>query len=305
MIRSAIALAILLAIGLETPVARGRDWYVDNLVGDDRYDGRSSEVGAPPRGPCHTIAKPLRLARPGDRIVLTATGEPYRESLTLAGPRHSASDWAPFEIDGQGATLSGTGEVPEYAWEHFQGAIFRFRPTRLVYHQLYLDGCPAPRRPAAGTDPELPLLEPHEWCLWRGYLYVRLADGRRPEDYPLFHSAAEVGITLVQTRGVVIHDLVVEGFRLDGIAAHDDVRYTTLASITARGNGRAGISVTGASQVVLTASLVGDNLEAQLLAGERGRLQVTNSTLLDRTAPATELLDAGRITIDGVPAEPR
>lgn len=281
------------------PAARGRELFVNNLVGDERFDGRTPVHRSGYTGPVRTITKALRLARPGDRVVLAKTEVPYRESVTLVGPRHSGDGLRPFILDGQGATLDGTTPIPAELWENVRDDLFRYRPRRLGHQVLYLDGRPAVERAATWNDAALPALEVHEWCLWRGWLYFRI-DGRRLlDDYALSAPGAEVGITLYQTRGVVVQDLIIQGFRLDGVAAHDDVRYATLAGLTCRGNGRAGLSAGGSTQLDLVASLVGDNGRVQVLAQERAWVAVLNSTLLDRSGPATHT-DGGRVTIDGV-----
>ena len=60
-------------------------------VGDDGRDGRSAEASGA-GGPFRTIARALRAAGAGDRIILTKTTEPYRESITLQGGRHSGHE---------------------------------------------------------------------------------------------------------------------------------------------------------------------------------------------------------------------
>ena len=58
-----------------------------------------------------------------------------------------------------------------------------------------------------------------------------------------------MGITLYEVRNVVIRDLIVQGFQLDGINAHDGVFDALLKKVTCRGNARSGICVGGASRV--------------------------------------------------------
>ena len=79
-------------------------------------------------GPVQSLTRGLATAQPGDRIVMSNTGEPYRESVTLFGGRNSGQRSQPFVIEGNGATLDGSLPVPPKAWEHFAGDVFRFRP---------------------------------------------------------------------------------------------------------------------------------------------------------------------------------
>ena len=106
--------------------ASARDIFVNNVAGDDRFTGAATATQGARIGPCRTIARALELAAKGDRIVLAATGEPYRESITLQAGRHSGFGDRPFEIVGGGATLLGTAPVPDAAWEHVGREVYRF-----------------------------------------------------------------------------------------------------------------------------------------------------------------------------------
>jgi hypothetical protein len=107
-----------------------------------------------------------------------------------------------------------------------------------------------------------------------------------PRDYELSYTALTVGITLYEVRHVVISDLVVQGFQLDGINAHDGVFDASLVGLTCRGNGRSGISIGGASRVNLTACLVGDNGAAQVRTEGFSHTEILHCNLLENTAPA-------------------
>ena len=274
----------LLALSLAAN-AHARDIFVDNVAGDDRYRGfRPITIGTD--GAVRTIARALQLAMPRDRIVLANTGQPYRESISLVGGDHSGVPHEWFLLDGNGATLDGTAPVPPSAWE-YAGVkdVFRFQPPRMAHQQLYLDGRPLVRVAATPADEALPSLAPLEWCLWRGHVYFRIEAGKWIDDYPLWHTLLPVGITLYHVRNAAVTNLVVQGFQLDGINAHD-VDGCTLHTITSRGNGRSGIAVTASSRVTIDQCLLGDNGEAQLLAEGHSRTAVQQSELLENTAPA-------------------
>lgn len=240
------------------------DLYVNNVSGDDTRDGTAAGSLGAQGGPLRTIARALQKANQGDRIILAKTEEPYRESLTLQAGKHSGVPGRPFELIGNGAILDGTQPVPADAWEQYAGDVYRFRPARLSCFLLYKDGLPAKRRAVSAGALEPPQLAPLEWCLFRGRVHFRAEKGRLPQRYDLTHTVLPVGITLYEVRDVVIRDLVVQGYRLDGINAHDGVFGATLAGLNCRGNGRSGISVGGASRVSLESSLLGNNGTAQL-----------------------------------------
>lgn len=297
-------LLIMVAGGLAlwASAAAGRNVFVDNLRGNDRSMGvvAGLEAAGVGNGPVRTLGRALRLAQPGDRIVLAATDRPYRESVTLSGARHSGDQRTPFTIAGNGAVLDGSAPVPTNAWEPYRGNVFRFRPERLAHQQLFLDGRPAPRVASAGPATEVPRLSPGEWCLHGSHIYFAVARAKLPSDYPLSYAKETVGISLVHVRHVAIADLTVQGFQLDGINAANDARRVTLLGVTCRGNGRAGVAVGGACQVNLEQCVLGDNAVAQLLTLPWSETHVTRSELLPKTAPAW-LTRGGSLTVDGKP----
>lgn len=280
------AAALVISTALWISPAAARDIYVDNAAGDEGATGRHARTNSDRTGPVRSIAKALRLAETGDRIVLAATGQPYRESVGLVGRRHSGYSFQPLVIEGNGAILDGSAPVPADAWEHYRGAAFRFRPPHLEHQQLFLAGRPVPRVTVsrlAGAPPELKALQ---WCLHGPYIYFCVEPTRLPEDYALTYADKRVGITLYHVRHVAILDLTVQGFQLDGISAFNSARRVRLAGLTCRGNGRAGISVGGASLVEIEACLLGNNGTAQLLTLPLSETHVRNSELLGNTAPA-------------------
>src|SRR6266446_3430618 len=118
--------------------AAGRDLFVNNLAGDDLLDGGTPQSMGAGRGPVQTLRQALWLANAGDHISLTNTGTPYRESVTLFGDKHSGVSTRPFVIDGNGAILDGSAPIPVDAWQHDHDDVFRYRPKRMAYQQLFL-----------------------------------------------------------------------------------------------------------------------------------------------------------------------
>ncbi len=290
------------AIVLASPgAARAADIFVNNRLGTDTNDGTVSTTEGGHRGPCATIAAALRRAHTGDRIVLAKTDQPYRESITLQGGRHSGLLQTPFSIRGNGAVLDGSAEVPKGQWKHVRDSIFRYQPRRLHHQQLFLDGLPAKRRRVDAKSSELPDLQPLEWCIYDRAIHFRAEQGKIPQDYSLRYAALKVGITLFEVRNVVITDLTVQGFQLDGVNAHDGVTDALLANLRCRGNGRAGIAVGGASRVEVDACLIGNNGSAQLLAAGYSITKVSNCDLVDDDpkAPAVQSSGGARLFVDG------
>lgn len=138
--------AVLLALLIATTAA-ARNLYVNNVSGDDLFDGLASAREYPGHGPNQTIWRALRSARPGDRIVLAKTEEPYRESISLVGSRNSGHVQQRFVIEGNGAILDGSRPVPFDAWQFVRDDIFRFQPARMDFQQLFHQGVPLVQRP--------------------------------------------------------------------------------------------------------------------------------------------------------------
>jgi hypothetical protein len=277
---AAVAWAVLCA------ATSARDLYVDNVAGDDRNDGSVRTSSASGQGPCRTIARALREANTSDRIVLANSGEPYRESITLQAKRHSGTPERPFQLVGQGAILEGARDVPPRIWEHVHGDLFRFAPMRKAYQLLFLDGKPVRSVPSDPRSPQLPDLQPLESCYFERALYFRTEQGRMPQTYALTHSSLPTGITLYEVRNVVLSDLIVQGFQVDGINAQDSVYNTVLRDVRCRGNARSGISIGGASQVTIEGCLVGGNGLAQVRTEGHSHTRIVDSDLLDKSAPA-------------------
>jgi hypothetical protein len=91
--------------------------------------------------------------------------------------------------------------------------------------------------------------------------------------------------------------LIVQGFQLDGINAHDGVFGATLLRVTCRGNARSGISVGGACQVRIEASLIGNNGTAQLRTEGKSHTHMVACDLLDNTAPPI-VREGGEVIVD-------
>lgn len=289
--------ALVLLLIFSASSARGGDIFVNNVSGDDLNTGRTDSASEGLDGPTSTIAKALRIARKGDRIILANTGVPYKESISLQGGENSGWDFKPFILQGNGAVLDGTVPISIDSWKFVQGDIYCFAPTYKQYQQLYLDGKPAKRIALESRD-ELDKLEPMTWDLIDGMIFFRSENGVDPGNYRLTYTGQRTGITLYEVRNVQIVDLTVQGFQLDGINAHSNCYNTELVSVTSRGNGRSGVSVGGASKVKISRSLLGDNATVQLRGEGFSKTSVIDSTLLESTAPATYQKDA-RIEIDG------
>jgi len=262
----------------------GRDIIVDNTAGDDRSTGEQPRATADRTGPVRTIAKALRLAGNSDTIVLANTDIPYRENISLVGSRHSGAARQPFTIRGNGAILDGSAPVPPEAWEPYRKAVFSFFSAAdglsAVVHRRSARRAGAGgvwRARAAGT-------QSRQWCLLGGRIYFCVEPAKLPADYRLSYARQQTGITLFHVDHVLIADLIVQGFHLDGVNLFNSARNVSVVGVTCRGNGRSGFVVGGASLVSIERSMIGDNGESQLLTLPYSETYVGDTHLLGNTA---------------------
>jgi hypothetical protein len=244
-----------LAYSLEE--ASAHDLFVDNVSGDDRRNGMSNQFASPNSGPVKSITRALELARPGDRIIVGNTGVPYHESISLQGRRHSGAGWQPFQIISNGAVLDGSRLIPASAWQYTGGDLYRCLPHIKSHQMLFRDGEPMTRKDSPDQ------LKPGEWCMKGGWMHLRCESRMHPATWNLSCSALQTGITLYQCSQVDIAGLVVRGFALDGINAHDCVMETQIRRCDLQHNGRSGLSVAGSSHVRLFESRSALNSLAQ------------------------------------------
>ncbi len=275
---------LVLLLVLSGPAA-GRDIFVSNTGGDDRSTGELAK-NVTANGPLRTIAKALRMAVGGDRIVLAGdTGQPYRESVSLSGLRLSGTARQPLLIVGNGAVLDGSAPVPVQQWTHVGGGVYRFRPPQMAFQQLFLDDRPAALVAVASQAVSPPKLQPRQWCLFQGDILFRVDPGKLPINHQLTYASLPTGITLFQVDRVTISGLTVQRYQLDGVNALNGARNVRLSAVECRDNGRWGIAVGGASQVAVDACAAAGNGAAGLLTAPYSETHVYNSRLLAGAGP--------------------
>lgn len=289
---------VWVAAAAAIPPAAAADLYVNNINGDDRNTGRNPQPGDG-AGPVRSISRALAMARAGDRIVIARTDRPYREPLSLCTGRHCGSALAPFEIEGNGAILDGRAALAAQLWQPAGGDLFRCRPRLLSYQRLFLDGRPTQHSAAALPSDLAPL----HWTKRNGWFYFRVEPGKLPQDYALSASAERVGITLYHVHDVVIRNLVIQGFQLDGINAHDSARRIVLENVECRWNGRSGLAVGGASLVEASGCKFEENGTAQVLSLGLSQTYLEQCAL-DRGEARPIVRTKGRVFVNGAEWQP-
>jgi hypothetical protein len=282
-------LLFIMIVLLAAQSGAARDIFVNNLSGDDTFSGSEPVSAGERSGPVRTLSKALRLARPGSRILLAATTEPYRETVTLQGGFHSGVHGdAPLVIDGQGAILDGSAPIPSFAWESVKQDLFRARCVIKSHQVVFLSGNPAERLVARSTSRSAPILSAGQYLLNDGYLYFRVDSGKIPDSYEPSWAGLTTGLTLYDVHDVIVKNLVVQGFAYDGVNAHDNVRQVRLENVTCRDNGRSGITIAGASRVMLDRCVAERNHVAQLRVEPFAAAELRDCRFDLKTAPAME-----------------
>lgn len=290
MLRKIVTLGLFGLVGwLPCDLVVARDIFVDNQIGEDGREGATADPAGEVSGPVATIRRAMKLAGPGDRIILANTGEPYRECVTIQGYHRSGFHASyPLTLEGNGAVLDGSIPIDDNAWESVGNDLWRTQPKRMSYQVLLLDGQPAKRIPMERGARELPELKPLEWCLSGGHIYFRVEPRRWPGSYAPACAGHPVGITLYDVRHVLIRGLTVRGYALDGISAADKAFDVRLSEVITRDNGRSGIAVGGSSRVVVDTSVSESNHESQLHAEGWSHVALNEVELNAETAPAID-----------------
>lgn len=284
---------------------RAAEWFVDNRVGDDGFDGQSELPLGGRQGPFLSINKALTKVHAADTIHIANQGLPYYEALSLSGARCSGFGFQSFRILGHGAVLSGARPIPPDAWNEADVVnLWHFTPRRKGWYQLINGTQALPEVFVPRSATALPEIPAGHWCAWRGSMYYRSHPEYRqtPDDLPLSYAVEQTGITLIDVRNVEIRDLTVRHFRGDGINAHDRSTQVFLENVKLLENGRAGLAVGGSSLVGLTDSECRGNRIAQIINSEAGQTEILHSQLGNKPGPPLQI-DGGHVLIDGVEVE--
>lgn len=292
-------LLITLVIALIGFNAEAKTVYVNNAMGDDRFSGEREDFDVVQAGPVRTIARATELARQGDTISLADTGVPYQECVSLTNKNASGINAEyPFILEGNGASLDGRVTVDSRQWEHFkeiykpvkdnpseyQGDIFRlhvakYYPNAVCYCMLFVDSMPVQNKTAEPMESPVGQLNELDAALFEGYLYFRPEKGKTPEDYKLEITSLRTGITLNHVDHVVIRNLIVQGYQLDGVALANSATNVVIEQCTIRGNARAGMSVGWGSDVQAKRILMCANAFSEVLTLPYCRVKLEKSRL--------------------------
>ncbi len=171
-LRSTICAVVIAGVPL---IAAAADIYVDNLKGNDTWNGTAAQSGQADAGPFKSIARSLKAAGAGDTVHLAVTGQPYRETASFYG-NPGGTPGKPLVFDGQGAFLTGADLCPATGWTVYQADVYTRNdiPARMliVNGDLRL------------TEVACQLLKPGEVCYvpqLSNRLFFALPTGTKPD----------------------------------------------------------------------------------------------------------------------------
>ncbi len=130
-----------------------------------------------------------------------------------------------------------------------------------------------------GNLSDLSVLKPLEYGRHLGTVYFRTKPGDIPQSYGLSVSKLQTGLTIYDIGYIELRNFTFRGYRLDGVNSHDLAEGITLENFTFADNGRSGLSVGGASSIVLMNSTSKGNGESQVRTEGECLLELQNVTL--------------------------
>ncbi len=252
--------------------------YVDNFIGDDAYDGKTATPITRGSGPVRTIARGLQLLQLGQTLNIANRGQPYYQSLELTGGRLSGTPHGAIIVEGNGAELNGSFPIPKTAWRKVEKQLWKFTPLRKGFYFLIRDDKPLPETrvpPGSITRPEIPI---GHWAAWKGSVYLKTNTLEIPTDMDLWCNVRSVGVTFYDVHDVIVRNLKVKRFRIDGINAHDRAKNIVLENVTSEENGRAGLTVAGTSIVTLRKPVIKNNGRYSVYITEKAGVQIDDET---------------------------
>lgn len=256
-------------------------YYVNNRVGADRHDGLVETPLSNLTGPVKSISQALKLASFGDTVIIANTGVPYYDNLSFQGEKNSGDPVRPFRLIGNGATITGAMVIPDGAWREAARNVWQVTPFRKGFFQLIRDGkaLPEVRQQAGEKWDSIPDLEVGQWCSWRGSIYYRIERLVDPSTQRLSIARRSCGITVFSAHDIVISDLTIQHFRLDGVNLHDLATEIRLEKLTLRENGRAGLAIGGSSSARINGSDIERNRDHSILIQEAAAIGVEDCIL--------------------------
>lgn len=277
--------------------------YVHNHFGRDTFNGSSAVPTFSADGPVRTIQRGLNLVKPGGAVIVLPSGEPYREELVFDGKRLQGRTSDPIYLEGNGVELRGDQPVDALTWAFVGDGVYRLEEPLLTYTMLLQHDKALPRATGVYWN-DLPNLAPESFGIWRGQVVFRAADRKFIHQHPLSIARLRCGLLLDRADKIVVRNLHVRGFALDGVQVRGPVTQVYFRDCRFADNGRGGVSAYSNAQVVLDNCFLESNAEADGLARAGARLRLQNCQASEKRLDADKLSAIFRAGADPRPLEP-
>lgn len=271
-------LALMLLCGFAA-VAGARTIYIDNRIGNDINNGLAPTNEGLRVGPVKTFDRAIVLLDTGDTLEIANNGDgfPYHGSLRLIGNDASGIAAMPMVINGNGAILDGSAPIPPEEWEFMGNGLWRFEPWKKGFYRLYRGEQTLPE--VASTREARAELPPGYWTIWRAAIYYQALPDEIPANEPFRIPVREAGIFLYHVHHIIIRDLTVRRYHLDGVNAHDQAAPVILERVRSVGNARSGVFIGGTSKLLIRGGAVQNNRAASVLTQELGRVEISETDI--------------------------
>ena len=207
------------------------DVFVNNQTGSDANDGLAADRAAA------TFDKAMKVAKPGDRLIIANTGTPYFESLFLKGDL--GKDGQNFVVEGNGAVVSGLGKLDMAKFELKDGQYYYElgKKAANLNPKIYINDQQFPEAKDKKN------VQPGEFA-WTGSSFVFVpAAGKSLQDYELNASLRDSGVVYMSAKNVTVRNLISEHNQNDGFNFHGSCYNLVAENIVGRNNGDDGFSI--------------------------------------------------------------
>jgi hypothetical protein len=231
-----LGLVALLALGNQVSA----DIYVDNRLGRDSNTGRSPVPYGVDEGPLHSVTLALRMAAPGERVVMLPTGVPYSESIRVDGRFTNGAEGAPIVLEGNGNEVSGFMPIPDDGWEWVGDSLWKSRARYRRGANLTVDGEKLPLE-VRDLPPSPSSVKEGTAVSHRGH-YLLSMPGRMPGRAKIAVEQLPAGVFIHRANHIIIRNLLVRGFAVDGVQVRGPAKGIQVENCRITENNRAGIS---------------------------------------------------------------
>ena len=266
--------------------SQGATYYVNNQTGKDSNNGLS------PESALATIAQAIQLSNTSDRLELKNTGIAYREPMLFR--RLGGQPDRPFEVEGNGAVLSGLQAIDVSRWQTVKDKLYVVTLKSTPYGNPYL----VARGKRLKEAKNLESIEPEQyfWDRKTNKVYFLCATQLRPADYQLEATLTTSGFTLGSASYIICRNLICEHFSNDGFNIHGDCRGIRLENVIARHNGDDGISIHESGGLVVQNAYVHDNFYG--IQDVNASRSVYNGVLAERNQIGVSLVGGYHSLVD-------